>query len=246
MAENMSKSDDSKKATPAAYLPFKTFMSALDSLEHGLPQKLDRTVWRSQSGIVQGQIMMALRFFDLIDDSDEPTPALHELVENPNSRPKLMGKLLLSSYKAIVMRDLTKMSPKMLEEEMTNYNVQGDTRRKAIAFFLRACKYADLPLHPLLVAQSRNSPGTPRKKRKTKESPVANGNDVSELNGNEEQPSQGTRKTVTLLSGGQLSISLSVDLFALSSNDRSFVFGLIDSLQAYENKKGIASKDAEE
>ena len=46
-----------------------------------------------------------------------------------------------------------------------------------------------------------------------------------------------TEKTVSLLSGGRLSISLSVDLFELlSKEDRDFVFGLIDMLQAYEAK----------
>jgi len=43
----------------------------------------------------------------------------------------------------------------------------------------------------------------------------------------------GARNTVTLASGGTLTLALSVDLFALSENDRKFVFGLIDQVTGY-------------
>jgi len=40
-------------------------------------------------------------------------------------------------------------------------------------------------------------------------------------------------KTVKLSSGGSLSVSATADFFALSSDDRKFVFELIDKLDAY-------------
>ena len=120
----------SKTTTPAAYLPFKTFLSSIEALEHGLPKKLDRSIWK-QSGIVQGQIMMALRFFNLVDELDQPTPALQRLVDSPDKRQEHIAALLSYAYKDILSHDLTKMTPKMLEEYMGQYNVSGDTRRKA-------------------------------------------------------------------------------------------------------------------
>ncbi len=99
--------DEAKKATPAAYLPFKTFISSIEALDHGLPKKLDRTVWRSQSGIVQGQIMMALRFFSLIDDEDRPTKLLHDLVAKQSLRPQIIANIVQSSYSSILALDLT-------------------------------------------------------------------------------------------------------------------------------------------
>ncbi len=234
--------EEGKKATPAAYLPFKTFLSSIDALEHGVPKKLDRTIWRSQSGIVQGQIMMALRFFGLLADSDEPTPALHRLVESPEKRKEHIEALLRHAYKNIIDADLTKMTPKMLEREMEQYNVSGDTRRKAMAFFLRAAKYVDLAMHPLLMAQIRESSG-PRKKRKA----VAKGNGVVEgiPTAPEDQSVRGSRRTINLRGGGTVTLLIAADPFSLDTADREFLFELVDKVQGYKNDNPESQEEDE-
>jgi hypothetical protein len=225
--------EDSGKNAPAAYLPFKTFLSALEVMEHGIPRKLDRTIWRSQSGIVQGQIMMAFRFFGLVNENDEPTIALQRLVEGKDKRQEMVGSLLRHAYRAIIDHDLTKMTPRMLEEEMNQYGVSGDTRRKAIGFFLRAARFAELPMHPLLIGLVRETSNATRKKRiKGK-----NGTEAPPLNGEGSTTySSGSgvnRRTIQLNSGGSVSLEISADPFSLSSSDREFLFGLVDKLQAY-------------
>jgi Family of unknown function (DUF5343) len=220
--------DEAKKSIPAAYLPFKTFIASIEALEHGLPKKLDRTVWRSQSGIVQGQIMMALRFFSLIDDEDQPTKLLHDLVDKPSLRPQIIGNLVQNAYSSILAHDLTKMTPKMLEDAMNSYAVQGDTRRKAIAFFLRAVKYAELPMHPLLSAQTRNSTNGFRKKRKPKETTGTEGVVFSPP-----PPSDGSQvsKAVTLPSGTTITLNIMAKWLDMTPEERAYVFGLVDQLQ---------------
>lgn len=217
------------KTTPAAaYLAFRTFMSAIESLEQGVPKRLDRTMWKSQSGQTQGQIMMALRFFGLIDDDDVPTVALHRLIapENKDRRPEQIGALLRHAYKGILDHDLTRMTPKMLEELMSDYNVQGDTRRKAVTFFLQAARYADLPMHPLLFSQIRTS--SPRRKRK--KSPAENNGAAA--------PRQSivvghtTTKKVELASGTTITVEIVGNWLEMSSTERDYVFGLVDKLQA--------------
>src|SRR5437868_1942243 len=97
------------KVAPAAYVPFKTFLSAVEALGQGIPKQIDRTMWRSQSGVVQSQIMMALRFFSLVDDDDRPTIVLHRLVDAPQEkRPEQIAALLRYAYRDIVDHDLTK------------------------------------------------------------------------------------------------------------------------------------------
>jgi hypothetical protein len=223
--------EESKKA-PAVYLPFKTFMSSLDSLEQGLPKRLDRTVWRSQSGIVQGQIMMALRFFGLLTDTDEPTAALHRLVEAPDRRKEHISALLLHSYHDILEADLTKMSPRMLEELMGQYNVSGDTRRKAVAFFLRAAKYVELPMHPLLMAQIRETSGK-RKRRAAAPAARENGNGAAQIRTAAEDGLRSTR-TISLRGGGTVSLTITADPFSLDTTDREFLFDLVDKIQGYK------------
>lgn len=228
---------EQSKTTPAAYLPFKTFISALESLEHGIPKRLDRSIWRSQSGITQSQIMMALRFFCLIDDNDQPTPALARLVDGKDKRSEHIGALLRHCYKAIIDRDLTKTTPKMLNEMFDDYNVAGDTKRKAIAFFLRAAQFAEVPLHPLLTATMRNSSG-PRKK---KSAPVKQRGHIERMNGaidpvHNPPATSGSVKTVRLSSGGSVTLRINADPFTLPEADRKFVFGLIDDMKVYADK----------
>jgi hypothetical protein len=224
--------EDAVKTAPAAYLPFKTFISAIEALEQGLPRKLDRTIWRSQSGIIQSQIMMALRFFGLLSEDDTPTPALQRLVEGKEKRKEHVGALLHHAYHNIIDHDLTKMTPRMLEDEMGQYNVSGDTRRKAVGFFLRAAKFAELPMHPLLSAQIRETGSGTRKKRSKSVKP-------NEPNGNDSPvqlfaPIEGaSRKTVTLKSGGAVTLEISANPFFMSATDRTFVFALIDKLHDY-------------
>lgn len=54
----------------------------------------------------------------------------------------------------------------------------------------------------------------------------------------------GESRSVTLRSGGTLTISASTGFLSLSSADRKFVFGLIDSLEAYEKGNSQDDDDA--
>ncbi len=231
--------DSTVRVTPAPYLPFLTFQSALAALEHGIPKKLDRTIWPSQSGLVQSQILMAFRFFELVDDEDHPTDLLHELVGEKDDRAGIMTKMLNESYRTLIDHDLTKMTPKMVEDEMERYHVTGETKRKAVTFFLRAAKFAGMPMHPLLSTMVRNT--CPRKRKAKK------GLFVSEMNGRAEvpqPPSHVNTKTVRLSNGGTVSLAIAVDPFTLPSEDRQFVFDLVDKLQAYAQAHPV--NDSEE
>ena len=99
---------------------------------------------------------------------------------------------------------------------------------------MQAAKANGFVLSKFLLDQTRVPSSGPRKKRV----PAELGVDETEENGPEENGT-GTRKTITLRSGGQLSIAVSVDLFELSKPDRDFVFGLIDSLKEYDAKTAV-------
>lgn len=221
----------SRKA-PAAYVPFRTFLGAVEALEHGVPRRLDRTIWRSQSGVIQSQIMMAFRFFNLVDEDDRPTQALHRLVASPEQRPEHVKALLHYGYRDIIDHDLTKMTPRMLEEAMDSYSVTGETKRRAVRFFLQAAKYAELPMHPLLLGQTRNT--GPRKKRANKRTvDQPNTHFVVTPTTTESGITARNTREIQLSSGGTVTLSLSYDPFALSEEDRKFVFELVDKLKVY-------------
>jgi len=85
-------------------------------------------------------------------------------------------------------------------------------------------------MHPLLSSQVRNT--GPRKRRAKRPGYVP------EMNGAVDPaylpaPTRGSEKSVSLSSGGTVTLSLSYDPFALSEEDRKFVFELVDKLKAY-------------
>jgi hypothetical protein len=247
MAKTATPDQQTAAKTPAAYLPFKTFLSSIEALEHGIPKKIDRTIWRNQSGVTQSQIIMALRFFRLIDNEDRPTVMLTRLVEEKDKRAEHLSVLLQVAYRDLIAHDLTKMTTKMLEDAMEQYSVTGDTKRKAVAFFLRAAKYAQIPMHPLLTAAMRNSSG-PRKRR----TPQGKGHFVGDMNGradvrHEERPS-GNSRTVNLPNGGSVTLTIEADPFSLIGEERKFVFDLVDKMQTYQdaNPYRTAPGDEEE
>lgn len=233
-----SSAQDAKSA--AAYLPFKTFLSAIEALEHGIPKKIDRTIWRTQAYVVQSQIIMALRFLGLLDAQDQPTPKLHQLVEKKNDRKMLLNNVLVDAYRSIIDLDLTKTTPKMLDDEMEQYNVSGDTKKKAVRFFLQAAKYVDMPMHPLLQGQTRNT--GPRKKRTLKPTFVGDLTGAADPAYSPETRPTST-KIVELSNGGRIVVQVFGDPFALPAEERKMVFELMDRLQEHADSHPVDSDE---
>jgi hypothetical protein len=221
-------------------------LGALDALSHGVPPIIDRSIWRTQPGGVQGQIMGALRFFNLIDDNNKPAENLRRLIERPDDRQKAIRALLEWSYANIVKGDLTKMTAKMLEDGMEQYGVGGETKKKAVTFFLQAARFADLALSPYLQAQIRATPGTRRKRRKDDEGSANESIPAAPAPAPVAERS-GESQTIELKSGGSVTITVSINPFSLEQSDRTFVFDLIDKLKGYtkgDNKAGKAAPAA--
>jgi hypothetical protein len=224
------------KATPP-YLPYKTLISSLENLGQGVPPKIDRSIWKNQPGSVQSQILSAYKFLGLIDDLTNPTPTLKKLVEHRASPASVLKPLVEERFSDVLKHDLATMTTAMLNSEFeTVYGVEGDVKKKATRFFLQAAKANGMTLSKFLLDQTRASSG-PRKKRAKRADDTDDTDDVLD---DDSVSSKGTSKAINLRSGGgQLTISLSVDLFELSKPDRDFVFGLIDSLRDYESKPTV-------
>jgi hypothetical protein len=213
---------------PAPYLPFKTFLSSLDPFSQGIPPKIDRSLW-NQSGFVQGLIMNAYRFFHMIDLSDKPTTAFQQLVTAKNEdRKARIVQLLEIGYPEIMAHELATMTPKMLDSLMEEYNVNGETKKKAVTFFLQAAKHAGVPLSNFLTERIRSTGGVKRR-RKSEDVTDNRIQGPASIHG-----SHGSSRSVTLAEGGTVTLTISVDVFSLGKDDREFVFGLIDQLQKYE------------
>lgn len=210
------------EAHPVPYVPFRTFLAALETLERGCPNQLDRSVWPSSSGAIQGQLLGAFRFLGLMDENHSPTAALAELVTKRAARREVLRALIERNYRTLVALDLARTSPRQLDEAIRQFGLSGATHRKAVSFFLQAAQFAGLPLSVLLKAKTRTA-AFGRKRAAPPASSAA------------ETAAAPVAKTVRLRGGGTLTVTASLDLFALAGEDRQLVFDLIDRLQEYES-----------
>jgi hypothetical protein len=204
----------------APYAPFKTFLNALDSLERGLPDQLDRSLWPSYSGAIQGQLLGAFRALGLVDENLRPTADLDELVTGRDHRRQTLRRVIERGYEPLKGIDLGRASPRQVDEAMRSYGLSGATQKKALSFFLQAASFAGIPLSPLLKGKTR---GGPARRRTPEPAPRADAPPA-------------LARTVELRSGGTLTLAAAVDLFSISPEDRRFLFELVDRMQAYERQ----------
>jgi hypothetical protein len=106
---------------------------------------------------------------------------------------------------------------------------------------LAAATYLEIPVSPLLLrdkTKQGGNGGTPRTRRvkRIDDADLEGEDDVED----DVQLIASESRSVTLNSGGTLTLSASTKFMALSSADRNFVFGLIDKLEEYEQKNAEA------
>ena len=212
------------------YIPFKTFITAIETLQQGMPRILDRSVWPSFSGIVQSQTLGAFKFLGLIDDNGEVQSILERLVSTRgDDRKAVLREIIDEQYAEALQLGEKNASFQQLLELFRGYGVQGGTLERAIRFFLDSCDYTGLKGSPLWAKAKKTIRRPPRKGEGLPK------HERIERTG--DKRTQLSVKTVQLQSGGTLSLSLSVDLMALSREDREWLFGLIDQLNAYGQSK---------
>lgn len=209
------------------YLPFASFLTALDQLAQGMPNVIRKDVFPSHSGLLQGQVISALRFFDLIDEHGTPLGERLErlaLERETEQRRANIRPLLRSAYADLIKLDLAKVTPSQLDAAIAGYGVTGDTKKKAKIFFLKAAKFAELKLSPLLVRKGRVPSVTKRRN-------VAAPSTSRDRNAMSHENDASTSKTIELKSGAILTVSVTGNLLDLEEQDRQLVFGIMDQIR---------------
>lgn len=152
------------------YVSFKTFLGFLEWLESVvIPNRLDRSFWGERlSGASGTQLMSALRFLDLIDSNNRPRPRLEDIAKNPGKRKAILREHLPKCY-AGALKDLQleRASLGELEERFRTYSIDGETLRKALAFFINAYDYSNIPLSPHFTKKTRTTKKSNEARRRT-------------------------------------------------------------------------------
>ncbi|MEO8157407.1 MAG: DUF5343 domain-containing protein [Betaproteobacteria bacterium] len=217
----------------AVYVSWHTFKNAIESLAQGVPNQIDRSTFPGLSGGVQSQLLAGLKFLGLTKDDGRPTESLHALaVADEAARKEQLKKILQERYADLFALDLVKTTPNQLNERMSSiYNVTGDTRGKAVRFFLSAVGYAGIQVSRLFGSMATSNGARPKRRASAK--PRTNAV-INEEEDDLPPATKGPARTVNLKSGGSLTMSATVDFFSLSQDDRTFVFALIDQMDKYE------------
>jgi hypothetical protein len=167
-----------KREVPPPYFAFRTLTNTIVSMEeHGPPNRIDRSFLTGMSGAGQTQFIAGLKSLGLIDDSGAPQQTLIDLVSKPEERPAIIGQVLRARYPEAIELGKTNATTAELLDVFKAYGVQGDTARKAIAFYLQAARYADdIPLSPHFKTPSvRTGAGPSRRRGRPLANPTENG-----------------------------------------------------------------------
>lgn len=233
------------------YLSFRTFWSLIEELtEKPLPPKLDRSMLDRRSGTDQAGLIAALKGFGLIDEDQVVQPSLVELTDaEPEQRKKMLESMLREHYpRQFDISEQPGTEQMLLKSFEEEWGLTGDTRRKAVTFFLHAARHADLELSPHF-PNTRAGSGRRSGSRATKSTRTAKRKSTAEKNTDPEAPParpKGDSHTVRLASGGTVSVVVDVDLFALSTDDRDFIIDLVDKLKGYPSPVADSDEDEED
>jgi hypothetical protein len=136
----------------------------------------------------------AFRFLGLIDADNRPTEMLRALVGKPDERSSLLGEIIHERYSWALDLGLDATEQELLDAFREHGNsIDGETRRKAITFFIKAAEAGNIqvsklwkprPGRPTGRSTPARRPSTRRRRassRQTEETPGTVGSDTQPL-----------------------------------------------------------------
>ena len=133
------------------YLSFQTFWAFIQELaSKPLPPQIDRSMMDTKSGTDQSNILSTMRAFGLIDESQAVMPFLQQLVRTDEIQQKrAIGEVVKLLYPHQLEISAQNGTEKLLYDSFEqDFGVTGDTRRKAVTFFLHAARFGGMELSP--------------------------------------------------------------------------------------------------
>ena len=213
------------------YVSYRTFTSFLAELKRrGLPSRIDRSVMAHKSGTIQSQLLLTLRYLDLVGTSGRPTSRMSELVDSEGrERKAVLAEIVKQAYGMVFDGGfgLSTATTHQAEELFQRTGASGETLRRCIGFFLAAARDSGIEVSSYIRPHRRPKSVSRRKDRVP----------VSESDEKVKNPlSEASCRKIQLRSGGSLTLEISVDVFVLDADDRQFVFELVDRLKKYEGR----------
>jgi len=184
------------------------------------------------------------------------------LVQARGDDRKQILRVLLEGAYAPIFRDVPVARATIGQLEtafMASYKVLGDTRRKAVAFFVHAAQYAGIVLSPHITERTKmrrvpqsaangTTHSSARRARQLSQPPVSATpvGAVPQVTVPEDS-STTTAETVSTLvfdnGAGRATLSFTADLFLLNEDERMFLLDLIDRFRKFARSKQDGQQD---
>lgn len=221
--------DNGDKAfSPPYNVPWATVLNTVEKVASDLPNKVDRSYLGSASGSIKSYLISAFKAFGLIDDDHVVTDRLRSLATEPDKRPQMVADMLRAYYPVAVSLGETNATPGELDSAFAEMfpSVTGESRVKAIRFYLSASDFAGLPKSPLWKSPKAGATG-PRRGRPKKQEPTP------PVDPHHHRTTDQSLRKFSLASGRTLTVSLDDDVLALDRAERKFVMDIVDQIEEY-------------
>jgi hypothetical protein len=164
-------SGDKRAFVPPYNVAWATFLATLEKVANDLPNRVDRHYLDNQSGSVQSYLISAFKGFGLIHEDLTVDESLKKMAD-PEARKATIAQLLRRFYPKAVELGTTNATEGELNEAFAEMfpTVTGESRVKAIRFYLFAAEYADLPRSPFWKTAKAGTSRKGRTSRKGKAS----------------------------------------------------------------------------
>lgn len=147
------------------YIAFKTLIDLIERMEREEPPtRVDPTYLDTYAGGYRPTVISNLQTLGLLTKTGEPTELLLGLVSADEvTRKELMAKMLGDVYADVLALPKNSTQGQFLDA-FTGRGAQGDTRRKAVSFFLKACKNAGVQTGTHWKTPPASASGTTRRR----------------------------------------------------------------------------------
>jgi len=154
------------------YIPFKTLQGFVQKLkETTVPPRIDGSLLRSYSGSMARQLVASLRYLKLVDEGNNSTDKLKELVPSygTSTWPEMIGRVITEGYLDVIGDlDTDNATLGSLSEKFKAKGADGQVLKKCIAFYIGGLRAAGITFSPHFTEKApraRRGAGTPRTKR---------------------------------------------------------------------------------
>lgn len=160
--------------TPPYNVPWATFIGTVERVAAELPNRVDRFYLSNQSGTTQTYLISALKGFGLIRHDLTVSKDVWQPLSDEATRKSAVAELFRTHYLKAVELGATNATDGELNDAFAAMfpSVTGQSRVKAIRFFLFGMAYGDMPRSPLWkTAKVSAGQGAGRKSRPRKTIP---------------------------------------------------------------------------